>query len=100
MLKWLSFAVVFASLLIATHASAQTASVKATSSAAVGSKLTVQWTGPAEKGDFISIDAAGAGDAGLIKVIETDGEVVLINANHIREVQVYGPPERQPPRGS
>ena len=36
----------------------------------------------------------------LIKVSEPDDEVVLINANHIREVQVYGPPERQPPRGS
>ncbi|MGZ5357179.1 MAG: hypothetical protein ACXWE8_12615 [Solirubrobacterales bacterium] len=39
-------------------------------------------------------------DVPLIKVTETDGEVVLINANHIREVQQYGPPERQPPRGS
>jgi uncharacterized protein YlzI (FlbEa/FlbD family) len=36
----------------------------------------------------------------LIKVSETDGEVVMINANHIREVQQYGPPERQPPRGT
>jgi hypothetical protein len=36
-------------------------------------------------------------DVPLIKVTETDGEVVLINANHIREVQQYGPPERQPP---
>jgi uncharacterized protein YlzI (FlbEa/FlbD family) len=36
----------------------------------------------------------------LIKVTETDGEVVMINANHIREVQQYGPPERQPPRGT
>ena len=36
----------------------------------------------------------------LIKVTETDREVVFINANHIREVQQYGPPERQPPRGS
>ena len=35
----------------------------------------------------------------LIKVTETDGEVVMINANHIREVQQFGPPERQPPRG-
>ena len=36
----------------------------------------------------------------LIKVTETDDEVVMINADHIREVQQYGPPERQPPRGS
>ena len=36
----------------------------------------------------------------LIKVTETDGEVVLINANHIREVRQNGPPELQPPRGS
>ncbi len=36
----------------------------------------------------------------LIKVTETDGEVVLINADHIRGVQQYGPPERQRPRGS
>ena len=28
----------------------------------MGSKLAVQWTGPAAKGDFISIDAAGAPD--------------------------------------
>ena len=28
----------------------------------MGSKLSVQWTGPAAKGDFISIDAAGAPD--------------------------------------
>ena len=46
------------------------------------------------------ISAVTTTDVPLIKVIETDGEVVLINANHIREVQVYGPPERQPPRGS
>ena len=63
MLKWLSVAVSFASLFIATHASAQSASVRAPPSAEVGSKLTVHWTGPAEKGDFISIDAAGAGDS-------------------------------------
>ena len=46
------------------------------------------------------ISAVTTTEVPLIKVIETDGEVVLINANHIREVQVYGPPERQPPRGS
>ena len=46
------------------------------------------------------ISAVTTTDIPLIKVIETDGEVVLINANHIREVQQYGPPERQPPRGS
>ena len=42
------------------------------------------------------IGAVTTTDVPLIKVIETDGEVVLINANHIREVQAYGPPERQP----
>jgi uncharacterized protein YlzI (FlbEa/FlbD family) len=47
-----------------------------------------------------AISAVTVPDVPLIKVTETDGEVVLINANHIREVQVYGPPERQPPRGS
>jgi uncharacterized protein YlzI (FlbEa/FlbD family) len=36
----------------------------------------------------------------LIKITETDGEVVLINADQIREVRQFGPPERQPPRGS
>jgi hypothetical protein len=45
------------------------------------------------------IDAVTTPHIPLIKVTESDGEVVLINANHIREVQQYGPPERQPPRG-
>jgi hypothetical protein len=46
------------------------------------------------------ISAVTVPDMPLIKVTETDGEVVMVNANHIREVQQYGPPERQPPRGS
>ena len=46
------------------------------------------------------ISAIATPQVPLIKVTETDDEVVMINADHIREVQQYGPPERQPPRGS
>ncbi|HXW09744.1 MAG TPA: hypothetical protein VD737_03960, partial [Steroidobacteraceae bacterium] len=62
MLKWPSLAGAFACLFLAANAWAQSASVKAASSAEVGSKLQVHWTGPAAQGDFVSIDAAGAPD--------------------------------------
>jgi hypothetical protein len=62
MLKWPSLAAAFACVLVASNAWAQSASVKAASSAEVGSKLQVEWTGPAARGDFVSIDAAGAPD--------------------------------------
>jgi Mg-chelatase subunit ChlD len=62
MSKWSSLAASFACLFVATHAWAQSASVKAAPSAEVGSKLQVHWTGPAAQGDFVSIDAAGAPD--------------------------------------
>jgi Mg-chelatase subunit ChlD len=38
----------------------QTASVKVPPAAEVGSRLEVRWSGPAGKGDFVSIDEAGA----------------------------------------
>jgi len=60
--KWSCLVAAFVILFVATAASAQSASVKAAPSTEVGSKLTVHWTGPAAKGDFISIDAAGASD--------------------------------------
>jgi hypothetical protein len=62
MLKWSSLVATFVYLLVAAHAWAQSASVKAAPTAEVGSKLEVRWTGPAGKGDFVSIDAAGAPD--------------------------------------
>lgn len=62
MLKWSSLVAACACLFVAGHAWAQSASVKAASSAEVGSKLQVHWTGPAAQGDFVSIDAAGAPD--------------------------------------
>lgn len=62
MLKWSSLVAACACLFVVGHAWAQSASVKAASSAAVGSKLQVHWTGPAAQGDFVSIDAAGAPD--------------------------------------
>jgi hypothetical protein len=62
MLRSPSLAVAFACLLVAAPAWAQSASVKAASTAEVGSKLQVHWTGPAAQGDFVSIDAAGTPD--------------------------------------
>lgn len=62
-----------------------------------GERKNVQSTVEQIRAEISAVTMAGVP---LIKVIETDGEVVLINANHIREVQQYGPPERQPPRGS
>src|SRR5262245_3694245 len=62
MRRWSLLAIPVAGLLIACGAHAQSASVKAASTAEVGSKLAVNWTGPAGKGDFVSIDAAGAPD--------------------------------------
>ncbi len=50
-------------LFVATQAFGQAASLKAPATAAVGSKLAVQWTGPDAKGDFVSIDNAGAPDS-------------------------------------
>jgi Mg-chelatase subunit ChlD len=43
--------------------SAAVAAVKAPPTAQVGSKLEVRWSGPNAKGDFVSIDAAGAPDS-------------------------------------
>ena len=50
-------------LLAAAIALAQSASVQAPASVAVGGKLEVRWTGPNAAGDFVSIDAGGAPDS-------------------------------------
>ena len=62
MLKWTSLVAAIGCLFLAANAAAQSASVKAAPKAEVGSKLEVRWTGPAAKGDFVSIDKAGAPD--------------------------------------
>jgi Ca-activated chloride channel family protein len=65
MVKWSVVATMACALVVlhAPGAAAQTASVKAAATAEVGSTLEVHWSGPAAKGDFISIDEAGAPDS-------------------------------------
>jgi len=62
MTKWTSLVAATAMLFVASAVLAQSASVKSAASAEVGSKLEVRWTGPNAKGDFVSIDTAGAPD--------------------------------------
>jgi Mg-chelatase subunit ChlD len=59
---WATTLVLFGCLVGTSPAFAQSASVKAAATAEVGSKLEVRWTGPNAKGDFVSIDEAGAPD--------------------------------------
>ena len=59
---WSLFVLSLAALCVGSRVDAQSATVKAAPTAEVGSKLEVHWTGPAGKGDFVSIDAAGAPD--------------------------------------
>ena len=66
MVKWSSIVATIGCILLAVHSvdvAAQSASVKAAAKAAVGDKLEVRWSGPNAKGDFVSIDAAGAPDS-------------------------------------
>ena len=49
-------------LFVSGPASTQSVSLEAASTAEVGSRIEVRWTGPAEKTDFVSIDEAGAPD--------------------------------------
>ena len=62
MTKWTSHVAATAMLFVASAVLAQSASVKSAATAEVGSKLEVRWTGPNAKGDFVSIDTAGAPD--------------------------------------
>ncbi|MCM2312716.1 MAG: VWA domain-containing protein [Steroidobacteraceae bacterium] len=60
--RWTSLIAALAGLFLTAVAWSQSASLKAASTAEVGSTLEVRWTGPAGQGDFVSIDAAGAAD--------------------------------------
>ena len=62
MTKWTSLVAATATLFVASAVLAQSASVKSAATAEVGSKLEVRWSGPNAKGDFVSIDTAGAPD--------------------------------------
>lgn len=55
-------AAAIAALFISGPALAQTVSLEAASTAAVGSRIEVHWTAAAEQADFVSIDEAGAPD--------------------------------------
>jgi hypothetical protein len=56
------------------------ATIEAPASIGAGSRITVKWTGPADQGDFISVDAAGAGERDYGRYAYTVENPVVLRA--------------------